>query len=173
VYVKTIATCKGGTFFETQCSFLTPKHLLKLQMGSSSARAANTGGVRKIEIIDRSLAISREQTQASQRDRMPHYVGWNLVNCRTQLYEKSHLKRLATCEWPWRRSRSLELPPFDRSYVTSCSWSVIITSLYLAPFPRHYHFIMATLHVFFSPILSHNRLDVYHTSTDDVALVQI
>jgi len=37
---------KGGTFFETQCSFLTPKNLGEIPTRSPSTGAVNTGGVK-------------------------------------------------------------------------------------------------------------------------------
>jgi len=88
-------------------------------------------------------------------------------------------------------SMSVEMALFDRPYVTS--WWQPVVSMYLSCiFPRSYHLLWSTygigqaiifwpcvsiflssFYLFSSPNLSGRRLDVYHTSTDGVALVRI
>jgi len=51
-----------------------------------------------------------------------------ILSTAAQLYEKSHLKRLA---WPWKvegHSRSLELLLFDKPHIIFCYWSVVTTT---------------------------------------------
>jgi len=53
-----------------------------------------------------------------------------ILSAAAQPNEKSHLRRRAIGEWPWRSLKVIGiLPLFDKSYVTSYSWSVVTTSL--------------------------------------------
>ena len=46
-----------------------------------------------------------------------------------QMYEQSHLNRIATDEWPWRYPRSPKMTSFDRPSAIFCHCCILTTSL--------------------------------------------
>jgi len=76
-----------------------------------------------------------------RKETVRHATSVETLATAAQLFEKSHLRKLATGEWLWRSLWSSEIAWLNRPYIyiTSCWQSLVTTSVwYLAPFPRYY-----------------------------------
>jgi len=75
----------------------------------------------------RQLHSSTQEAQLSQRDRATRYASWNLVSCGTA-ERKSHLKKTAAAEWPWRSPKVIETTSIRyaiSNYIYHKRWSTV------------------------------------------------